>query len=293
MEYEIIHRTTYLYRTPVSFSQHMLHLEPRELSNQKVLESKIEIEPEASTIAPREDYYGNKTTFVDIDSPHSELSIISRSKVNVEPPELPESTPPWEAVREAMESRELTPEAEAGEFLFESPYIPIESAFRDFATAAFTPKRPILECMVDLTSRIYTNFKFDSRATNIATPLTEVYRNRRGVCQDFAHFAIACLRLLQLPARYVSGYLETVPPPGKQRLAGADASHAWFSFWCPGHGWIDADPTNNVLPGSRHITIGWGRDFSDVSPVRGVVIGGADHRLSVGVDVIPASTGSD
>ena len=145
----------------------------------------------------------------------------------------------------------------------------------------------MLEGLSDLTLRIYRDFKFDKRATTVATPLDTVFKNRRGVCQDFAHFGIACLRSLGLPARYVSGYLETFPAKGKKRLVGADASHAWLAVWCPGHGWIDADPTNNVLPGVRHITVAWGRDFSDVSPLRGVVVGGGEHELKVSVDVAP------
>jgi transglutaminase-like putative cysteine protease len=188
-------------------------------------------------------------------------------------------------VRRRCASDVLTPDSAVGEFLFDSPHIMRKAAFADYAAPSFPPERPLLEAVADFTSRIFREFKFDRRATTTATPLDEVLKHRRGVCQDFAHLAIAGVRSLGLPARYVSGYIETQPPPGKVRLVGADASHAWFSVWCPGHGWIDADPTNDLLPKDRHILIAWGRDFSDVSPLRGVVLGGREHSLDVSVDV--------
>jgi transglutaminase-like putative cysteine protease len=160
-------------------------------------------------------------------------------------------------------------------------------ALRRYAAASFPAGRPTLEALLDLTQRIYRDFTYDPRATTVSTPLNQVWRTRRGVCQDFAHFQIGCLRALGLPARYVSGYLVTKPPPGKPRLVGADASHAWVALYCPGVGWIDADPTNNVLPAEHHITVAYGRDFSDVSPVKGVILGGGHHTLSVAVDVTP------
>jgi transglutaminase-like putative cysteine protease len=227
-------------------------------------------------------------SFFTIGSPHERLVVTARSRVRVAAPALPDAsrTPGWEQVRQRCASNVLTPDSAVGEFCFDSPYITRQPAFADYAAASFPKDRPLLEGVIDLTGRIHRDFKFDPRATTVATPLDEVFKKRRGVCQDFAHFAIAGLRSLGLPARYVSGYLETQPPLGKARLVGADASHAWFAVWCPGHGWIDADPTNNLLPGERHITVAWGRDFSDVSPVRGVVVGGGDHGVGVGVDVV-------
>jgi transglutaminase-like putative cysteine protease len=205
--------------------------------------------------------------------------------VRVTAPMLPQRTPAWQAVRDRCASDVLTEDSAAGEFRFDSPNIVRKPAFAEYAAQSFPKDRPLLDGIRDFTARIYRDFRFDPRATTVATPLDEVFKKRRGVCQDFAHFAIAGLRSIGLPARYVSGYLETLPPPGKPRLVGADASHAWYAVWCPGHGWIDADPTNNLLPGDRHVTVAWGRDFSDVSPLRGVVVGGGGTSPGVSVDV--------
>jgi transglutaminase-like putative cysteine protease len=289
MEYAVTHRTSYFYRSPVSVSQHFLHLAPREVARQKVLEFALEITPKPATTAEHVDYYGNVSTLIEIDAPHESLEIVARSRIGVAAPVLPQpsATPPWEEARYAFDGQEMSLEAEAGEYAFDSPLVPIEGLYREFAAVSFPAGRPLLAGVIDLSARIHREFKFDQRATNVATPLAEVFQRQRGVCQDFAHVGIACLRSLHLPARYVSGYLETLPPSGRARLVGADASHAWFSAWHPGHGWIDADPTNDMLAGERHITVAWGRDFSDVSPVRGVVVGGSEHRLSVSVDVAP------
>jgi transglutaminase-like putative cysteine protease len=175
---------------------------------------------------------------------------------------------------------------DAGEFTFDSPLVPLDTPFTDYARESFPPGRNLLAAVLDLTARIHRDFKFDPTATTVATPLARVLEQRRGVCQDFAHLQIACLRSLGLPARYVSGYLETVPPAGQAKLLGADASHAWVSFFCPGLGWIDVDPTNNLFPSMQHITLGWGRDYGDVSPIRGVLVGGEEHTLTVSVDVV-------
>ncbi len=287
MLYAITHRTTYHYGSDVSVSHHLARLHPRELPYQQVEDFHLQIEPAPAAAEERIDYYGNPTSFFSIGSPHEKLAVTARSCVTVAAPELPiaAQTPPWETVRKRCASDVLTPDSAVGEFRFDSPHITRKAAFADFAAPSFPRERPLLEAVSDFTARIFREFKFDPRATTTATPLDDVLGHRRGVCQDFAHLAIAGLRSLGLPARYVSGYLETQPPPGRARLIGADASHAWFSVWCPGHGWIDADPTNNLLPGDRHITVAWGRDFSDVSPLRGVVVGGQDHSLGVSVDV--------
>jgi len=287
MLYDLTHRTTYGYGSDVAVSHHLAHLRPRELRSQQVTAFKVAIEPAPVVSAERVDYYGNTTTFFSIGSPHDRLSVTARSRVRITAPVVPEAsrTPSWQVVRDRCASDRLTPDSEVGEFRFDSPNVTRRPIFADYASASFTKDRPLLEAIIDLNARIFRDFKFDPRATTVATPVDEVFKKRRGVCQDFAHLAIACLRSLGLPARYVSGYLETLPPPGKPRLIGADASHAWLSVWCSGHGWIDADPTNNLLPGDRHITVAWGRDFSDVSPLRGVVVGGSGHSLGVSVDV--------
>jgi transglutaminase-like putative cysteine protease len=287
MDYAIIHPTTYHYDTGVSVSYHLLHLEPRETGRQKRLDFSLEVKPAGALTVPRTDYYGNHTAFLAIETPHDELSVVARSRVSVAAPELPApaATPAWESVREACALDVLNADTEAGEFLFDSPHIATNPDCAAYAAQSFSAGRPLLEGLCELTARIHRDFKFDPRATTIATPVTEIFRNRRGVCQDFAHLAISCLRSLGLPARYVSGYIETLPPPGQPRLTGADASHAWFAAWCPGQGWIDADPTNNLLCGDQHITVAWGRDFSDVSPLHGIVLGGGGHHLSVAVDV--------
>lgn len=287
MLYAVTHRTSYRYAAPVSVSHHLSHLRPRMMSRQEVLDYTLEVNPAPVVISDHDDYHGNAATFFSMGSPHDRLTITSRSRVRVSPQILPEAsrTLPWQVVRDRCASDVLTADSAVGEFCFSSQYVNRKPAFADYAAQSFVKDRPLLEAVIDFTARIFRDFKFDSKATTVATPLDEVFKKRRGVCQDFAHLGIACLRSLGLPARYVSGYLETLPPPGKQRLVGADASHAWLSVWCPEHGWIDADPTNNVLPSDRHVTVAWGRDFSDVSPVRGVVVGGGGHSVGVGVDV--------
>jgi transglutaminase-like putative cysteine protease len=287
MLYDVTHRTTYSYGTDVSVSHHLAHLHPRELPRQQVCDFRLTVDPTPAVVAERVDFYGNAATFFTIGSPHDRLLVTARSRVQINGPALPASsaTPSWQVIRDRCASDVLTEDSEKGEFRFDSAYIARRPAFADYAVSAFSKDRPLLEAMVDFNSRIFRDFRFDPRATTVATPVDEVFKRRRGVCQDFAHLAIACLRSLGLPARYVSGYLETQPPPGKSRLVGADASHAWYSVWCPDYGWIDADPTNNLLPSDRHITLAWGRDFSDLSPLRGVVVGGSGHSLGVSVDV--------
>jgi len=283
--YQVTHRTTYGYGTDVAVSHHLAHLRPRELPWQQVSDYVLSIDPTPAVTNERTDFYGNAASFISISSPHDRLVVTARSRVRVRASGLPERTPPWQQVRNRCASDVLTPDSAVGEFRFDSPHIIRKPAFAEYAAASFPRDRPLLEAVSDFMGRIFRDFRFDPRATTVATPLDDVFKQRRGVCQDFAHFAVAGLRSLGLPARYVSGYLETLPAPGKARLVGADASHAWFAVWCPGHGWIDADPTNNLLPGDRHITVAWGRDFSDVSPLRGVVVGGGGSGLGVSVDV--------
>jgi transglutaminase-like putative cysteine protease len=287
--YQITHTTTYHYRNSVSVSHHVLRLTPRDLSNQRCLSHEVLIEPRPVVARPHIDYFGNAVTFVTVEGAHRKLSVTSSSKVAVLPPPLhdPAETPGWESVRDSNRGQQIGVGLDASEFIFSSPLITTADDFADYAMASFSKARPVLEAVLDLTLRIHGDFKFDPKATTIATPLEEVFKNRRGVCQDFAHLQIACLRSLGLPARYVSGYLETDPPPDQPRLVGADASHAWVSFFCTGIGWIDVDPTNSVLPATRHVTVAWGRDYNDVSPIRGVILGSGGHSLSVAVDVAP------
>jgi transglutaminase-like putative cysteine protease len=290
MKYDITHTTTYDYRDAVSLSHHVLRLTPRNLRHQRCLSHDAHVDPIPAVSKPHYDYFGNAVSFVTVEGSHRRLVVRSSSRVSVthSPLPVPAETPAWETVRESGRGEQIGPALEASEFMFDSPLVKPRDDFADYARPSFPKDRPSLDAVLDLTSRIHCDFKFDPKATTIATPLEDVFKRRRGVCQDFAQFQIACLRSLGLPARYVSGYLETDPPPGQPRLAGADASHAWVSFYCHGIGWIDVDPTNNLLPATRHITLAWGRDFSDVSPLHGVILGSGEHTLKVAVDVVQA-----
>jgi transglutaminase-like putative cysteine protease len=283
VQYEVVHTTQYTYSASVPVSHHVARLSPRALPHQHCLQHELHIEPRPAVTASHTDYFGNVTTFFAVQGAHTRLSVRARSivAVNPVPPPRPSESPPWEAVLD----RSTLP-LEAIECAFES--VPIASAdeLTAYARPSFAAGRPLLEAVADLTRRIHGDFAFDRTATTVTTPLATVFKLRRGVCQDFARLEIACLRSLGVPAHYVSGYLETVPPPGKPRLAGADASHAWLAVYCPGIGWVDVDPTNNVMPAGTHVTLAWGRDYTDVSPIRGVILGGGEHSLRVNVDVI-------
>ncbi len=289
MLYQIIHRTTYEYSVDVPVSHHVARLSPRKLPFQDCLEHRIDFEPHAAITTHHDDYFGNRTTFFSVTRPHKTLTVTARSKVRINRPGSGEAESiPWELVKSGFVSEDKVPlPVEVSEFAFSSRFVACHNELADYARPSFTEGRPILEAALDFTRRIFTDFKFDPKATTVATPLEQVMKNRRGVCQDFAHVQIGCLRSLGIPARYVSGYLETVPPPGKAKLVGSDASHAWVQVFIPPIGWMDFDPTNNVIPGERHITVAWGRDFDDVSPIRGVIVGGGKHQLSVAVDVTP------
>jgi transglutaminase-like putative cysteine protease len=291
--FEITHTTTYEYHAPVPVSHHLMRLTPRSLSRQRRIEHVIEVDPAPAATTRRMDYFGNDVTFVTIEQIHSRLCITSRSQVAVGPAFIPDpyETPGWESVRGLCRTDRTPSVLEATEYTFASPNVPLDPSFAEYAAPSFEPDRAILEAVTDLTARIHHEFTFDATATTVSTRLARVLEDRRGVCQDFAHLQIACLRALGLPARYVSGYLETQPPPGQEKLVGSDASHAWVSFFCPGIGWIDVDPTNNLFPSMQHITLGWGRDYSDVSPVRGVILGAGNHDLRVAVDVVPLERG--
>jgi transglutaminase-like putative cysteine protease len=290
--YHVTHTTEYVYAGPVSVSHHLMRLAPRQTPRQQCFEYTLTLDPSDARCASHGDYFGNTTHFMTVESTHGRLAVISRSRVGVALAFLPspDETPAWETVRGRCMADHSGGVLEAHEFTYPSPLIAQDPAIADYAAASFPGERPVLDAVTDLTRRMHRDFKFDATATTVTTPVAEFFRYRRGVCQDFAHFQIACLRSMGLPARYVSGYLETDPPPGHPKLRGADASHAWASFFCPGLGWLDVDPTNNCLPSLRHITIGWGRDYADVCPVRGVLVGGHDQKLRISVDVQAVGT---
>jgi transglutaminase-like putative cysteine protease len=288
--YDIRHVTTYSYESPVSFARCSLRLVPSRGDGQQVLSHSVDIRPRPADRATRVDFFGTQTESVLIETAHRVLRIDSRSRVVVsrQAPDRATDSPAWERVREAaFASTSLGATAPIG-YVFASPLVPIQQAVTGYASASFPEGGGILAGAVDLMHRIRTQFKYDPKATVISTPLKEVFEKRHGVCQDFAHVMIAGLRGLGLPAAYVSGYLRTYPPAGKPRLQGADATHAWVSVWCgEAMGWIGLDPTNDLLIANDHIVLAVGRDFSDVSPVDGVIVGSRKQKLAVAVDVLP------
>lgn len=287
--YRVEHHTEYTYSSPVATSQHVAYLAPRELTYQHVRQHHVRIDPAPASISQRTDYFGNVVDQFQILKPHAKLTVVSVSLVDVRERRFNGGGggAPWEEVSRQLGAPGLTIPPEVSQFVPPSPYVPLTANVTAFAGASFPPGRSVVDGAIDLMHRIHERFTFDASATAVTTPLTRVFEEERGVCQDFAHVAIACLRSLGLAARYVSGYILTDPPPGQPRLVGADASHAWLSAYCPEHGWIDLDPTNDVIVGTRHVTVAWGRDYGDVSPLRGVLLGGAGHTLSVGVNVVP------
>jgi transglutaminase-like putative cysteine protease len=287
--YDIRHVTSYSYETQVSFARCSLRLEPRSGDGQQLVSHAVEIRPRPADRTIRHDFFGTHTESIVIETPHRSLRIDSRSRVSVSrsAPGRGAESPAWETVRDvAFESTSLGPESPIG-YVFASSLVPVQRPVTSYAVASFPPGRGILAGAVDLMHRIRTEFKYDPKATVISTPLREVFEKRHGVCQDFAHVMIAGLRGLGLPAAYVSGYLRTIPPPGKPRLQGADATHAWVSLWCgEGLGWVGFDPTNDILVENDHIVLAVGRDFSDVSPVDGIIVGSRKQKLAVAVDVL-------
>ena len=290
VNYHITHTTTYQYLDPVSVSHHLLRLTPRALARQRCLRHELQIDPSPAVATDRVDYFGNPVRHFTVQEPHRKLTVQSVCEIELAPAPWPAAadTPAWETVRDLFRDGPQPLALEACEFAFDSPLIKVSAELAAYAAPSFPAHRPLLETVLDLTQRIHRDFAFDPQATTVSTPLDQVLGSRRGVCQDFAHLEIGCLRTMGLAARYVSGYLQTVPPPGQPRLAGADASHAWVAVACPPVGWIDADPTNNLLPSTTHVTLAWGRDYSDVSPIRGVIVGGGAHSLKVSVDVAAA-----
>ncbi len=289
MIYDVIHRTTYRYAEPVDLSYHVMRLTPRSLPHQRVLRSTVIATPAPVRVYDTTDYFGNVATYMSLEEPHAELVVDARCAVDVQfpPPPPAELTPPWETVRDGLDGGGLPVETTAVEFMRESPLIAYDDAVREFAAPSFARGRPVLACFADLNRRIKTEFVFDPRATGVATAVREVMQIRRGVCQDFAHVMIGAIRSMGLAARYVSGYIRTHAPAGQTRRIGSDASHAWVGAFVPGIGWIDFDPTNDLIVNDEHVVLGWGRDYGDIAPIRGVILGGGAHRLDVSVDLRP------
>ncbi len=287
MTFDVTHRTTYRYSQPVTVSQHAARVEPRDFPGQILESFSLSIDPPPPIRKTRNDYFGNHVCFFSIQEVHSELEIVARSRLTVASATQPALllSPAWERVV-GLFTDPVSPEVvEPYEFVFDSPFVRASPALAAYAKASFPAGAPLLSAVLDLNRRIFSDFKYDQIATTVATPLEEVMEKRRGVCQDFAHVAIASLRSLGLAARYVSGYLRTRPAEGKPQLIGADASHAWFSVFCPDLGWVDFDPTNNVMPDTEHLTLAYGRDFGDVSPISGILTGGGAHEVKVAVTV--------
>lgn len=290
MKYRVRHRTTYEYEDSVTVSHHAARVKPRETPVQQREFWILRITPEPAVRKMRTDYFGNRVCSFSIQELHRRLDIVAESVVRLEsgPGPEPSDSPAWEQVAEVLREPVSPETLEAQQFVFESPHVRPSPELAAFAAVSFLAGRPVLDATVDLNRRIHSEFTFDAKATTVATPLEQVLRERRGVCQDFTHLALGCLRSLGLAARYVSGYLRTYKSAEQAALIGADASHAWLSVFCPGPGWVDFDPTNNLRPGLDHITVAYGRDFADVSPVSGMIVGGGEHTVQVAVSVEPA-----
>ena len=289
--YTVLHETEYRYATPVVHAWQLVHMEPRPTQWQQVLEHSLQVEPEPSERARTIDYFGNPVARFSVARAHSSLLVRACSKVVVaaHAPALGAPSPAWEQVRSEVLGGPPAQSFELAQYVAPSSFAPLLSAAAAFGRREFSAGRPWLDALVGLTRLIHDQFEFDPVATTVSTPIATLLENRRGVCQDFAHLMVSALRSLGLPARYVSGYILTMPPPGKPRLAGADASHAWVSAWCPGLGWVDADPTNAKLADTEFVTVSWGRDYGDVPPMRGVMRGGDEQELDVRVTVEPES----
>lgn len=289
MKYRVTHQTRYTYSQPVVLCHNEARLQPRASARQTCHQSTVLVEPTPAERAEREDFFGNRVLYFAVEEKHERLTVSATSEVEVAPPPPApdfDASPAWDVLRDGLVEHADAETRVARQFRLDSPCAAAAPEARAYAEPSFPPGRPILVAVAELSRRIHREFHFDPESTTIATPVSEVLAQRHGVCQDFAHLAIACLRSFGLPARYVSGYLETVAPTGKPRLQGADVSHAWFAAYLPGLGWIDYDPTNDCLPSDRHVTTAWGRDYGDVTPLKGVIFGGGAHRLDVSVDMV-------
>jgi transglutaminase-like putative cysteine protease len=291
MRFQLQHTTRYEYSSSASLSHNEARILPRNLPWQHCSNSQVEISPAPLRMRERTDFFGNRVVYFSIEALHDELQVSVTSQIQTRPRPTQDffSTIPWEqAVSDTtadvrFSNRECL---DARLYLLDSPFVHQHDSLARFGLVSFQPSCNMLDAVLDLNQRIFKEFAYDPDSTTIATPLSEVLANRSGVCQDFAHLAIGCLRSLGLAARYVSGYMETLPPPGQEKLVGADATHAWVSVFIPGWGWLEIDPTNGCTPDERYIILGWGRDFADVTPLKGVMTGGGEHKLTVAVDVI-------
>lgn len=287
MIFAISHKTYYRYTQPVAQSQHLVHLAPRRDTRQTVLRHSMMIDPAPVMRYDGCDAFGNPISILDIEEPHKEFVLNARSTIETVAPhssDFSRSTP-WDALDEALYPAGREIDLDVVQYRCPSRLTEPTLAIRDYAAQTFKPGRPVLEAAHELTQRMFADFSFDATATDVSTPITEVLRKRRGVCQDFAHLALAFLRSHGVPARYISGYILTLPPPGQPKLQGSDASHAWISIWAPEIGWRDFDPTNGLVVGDEHVLLAHGRDYGDVCPISGVIVGGGHHTVSVGVDV--------
>jgi transglutaminase-like putative cysteine protease len=288
--YEVTHRTEYHYESDVSHSYGQLHVLPREFPGQRCRSASVKILPKPEDYRERIDFFGNRVSFLAIHARHRKLSVTATSVVEVDDrpaaDPAPECHRPWEDVRDVLRTASAD-RIDAGQFSLDSPLVAASERFADYAAGSFTPGRDFLAAVRDLAHRIHTEFTYKPGATSVTTPVAEAFDLREGVCQDFAHLTIACLRSIGLPARYVSGYLETDPPPGRPKLRGADASHAWVAVLVPEFGWLEVDPTNDQLASNRYVVTAYGRDYSDVPPLSGVIYTeGRTKRLRVVVDVV-------
>ncbi len=285
--YNISHETVYCYSCPVAVSQHLAHLLPRPVNRQHWRKHKLEISPTPTMVQERTDIFGNRPITFSIEEEHLQFSIKASGQVEVGNELLPETSLSWEDAAERLVTPQDEEDLEAAAFAFPSPMVCFDDAISNYVSDIFTPGRPLLSAALELNSRIFEEFTYVPASTRIGTMPPEILRERHGVCQDFAHFMAACLRSRGLACRYISGYLLTKPPEGQEKLVGADATHAWISVYLPSHGWVELDPTNNLVVGDEHIIVAWGRDFSDVSPLKGVIMGGGPHTVNVAVSVEP------
>ncbi|MCE9545536.1 MAG: transglutaminase family protein [Planctomycetia bacterium] len=289
MKYKVSHTTRYLYTEAVPICHNQVRLGPRGTQRQHCLDHRLWIDPAPAERSHRMDYFGNRVEYFSVHEPHKGLTVTSISHVTVTGATNPTPGPgaAWELVVSGLATDCSRAGLDAYQYTFDSHRVRTSPTLAEYAAESFASGRDVVDAARDLTTRLHRDFTYDAKATTVHTPLEEVFRHRRGVCQDFAHIQIACLRSLGLAARYVSGYVRTEPPPGKARLVGADMSHAWASVYAGELGWIDFDPTNDQLVGTNHVTVAWGRDYSDVCPIQGVIIGGGHHSVSVAVDVVP------
>ena len=289
MKYRIVHKTEYFYGVTVSQCHNLAHLRPRNLPAQQCLGHRLQVDPLPMDFAEHEDFFGNHVSYFSIQQPHQSLTVTATSEVHLDPGNgqlALDKDIPWDVVRTRLADPHTDSARENLQFVIDSPLAMAAPSLADYAAPSFPPGRPLLEAVRELMQRIHHEFTYDPAFSTVSTPLAEVLSSRRGVCQDFSHLAIACLRSHGLAARYVSGYLETLPPPGQAKMPGADESHAWFAVYLPDVGWHDFDPTNNRVPLDQHVTTAWGRDYADVTPLKGVIFGGdPGHRPQVSVDM--------